>query len=141
MGTVKNATKVFSDGLKFDSKLEYYFYEKAREKGLKCVREAFKQVYQPKFEYMGKSFREMTFTADFHVPLPDANYLVEIKSGNYKTDAYKLRRKLIMYYLCEQNKTMEKPFIFIELCNKREIENFIENAIQECDESEGVQGD
>ena len=92
--------KTIVDGIKFDSKAEAERYKELRmmERAgnitdLKC---------QPKFQLIptfvkdGKTFRGITYIADFCYT-QDGRTVVEDVKG-YKTEVYKLKRKLFEYY-------------------------------------------
>lgn len=92
--------KTIIDGIKFDSKAEAERYKELRimERAgiitdLKC---------QPKFQLIptfvkdGKTFRGITYIADFRYT-QDGRTVVEDVKG-YKTEVYKLKRKLFEFY-------------------------------------------
>lgn len=92
--------KTIVDGIKFDSKAEAERYKELRmmeQSGvitdLKC---------QPKFQLIptfvkdGKTFRGITYIADFSY-IQDGRTVVEDVKG-YKTEVYKLKRKMFEYY-------------------------------------------
>ncbi len=91
---VKNATKVEFDGRLFDSKLEVKFAQLLKESGIKFYR--YNEVsieIMPKFVYNGETIRAAKYKPDFIV----GPYCIEVKG--YPTDAWKVRRKIILNYM------------------------------------------
>ena len=64
---IKNATKVVYNDIKFDSKLEFYFYKLCIDNNIEVELKP-KFILQPKFEYQGEKFREIAMFPDFHLP-------------------------------------------------------------------------
>ena len=58
--------KVQKYGLKFDSRLELYFYELLKKEGIKFEFQNTYTLLKP-FKYDGKSVRAMTLTVDFEI--------------------------------------------------------------------------
>ena len=81
MRQIKKVTKY---GLKFDSKLELFFYELLRSEGLQFD---FQVCYEmvPSFKYNGKSIRPMTLTVDFDFTGHGKNIIVDTK-GFWRND-------------------------------------------------------
>lgn len=81
MRQIKKVTKY---GIKFDSKLELFFYELLRSEGLQFD---FQVCYEmvPSFKYNGKSIRPMTLTVDFDFTGHGKNIIVDTK-GFWRND-------------------------------------------------------
>jgi hypothetical protein len=93
--------KVILDNIKFDSKAEKnrYMELKILEKsGLIKELELQKEFeLQPSFKKNGKTYRKITYKADFYYFDNHLNrYVVEDVKG-YKTDVYKLKKKMFEY--------------------------------------------
>lgn len=90
---VINATKVEFDGKLFDSKLEVRFAMLLKESNIDYEYNKLTIEVMPKFTYNNEHIRAAKYTPDFVVN----NYLIEVKG--YPTDAWKVRRKLILNYM------------------------------------------
>ena len=95
--------KIEIDGIKFDSRDEslYYLYlKKCKYKGsIADFKLQPKYTLIPKFKYMGKNKRAMTYSPDFKIFRTDGTeYLVDVKSMGTATQQGELRRKLFEYY-------------------------------------------
>lgn len=93
--------KTIVDGIKFDSKLEAKRYTELKmmeRTGL--IKDLILQpVYelQPSFKKNGKTYRKITYRADFsYYRVNDDKRIVEDTKG-FKTDIYKLKLKLFEY--------------------------------------------
>lgn len=93
-------SKTVVDGIRFDSKLEA---ERYRELRLLEKAGAIKELeLQPKFRLLptfrknGKTYRGITYIADFAYYDKDERYIVEDVKG-YKTKEYQIKRKLFEY--------------------------------------------
>lgn len=95
------AVKVIIDGKPFDSKKEGRRYEelKALEKqGLIKDLELQKSYeLQPKFKKNGKSFRNISYVADFTYYNVETNKTVVEDVKGFKTDVYKIKKKMFEY--------------------------------------------
>ena len=92
--------KVVVDGIKFDSKLECDYYLKLkRDKDLGLIKDFELQpkfLLQPKFKKNNKSYRAITYTADFKVFYNDGSVeIIDIKG--MKTTEFKLKEKMFEY--------------------------------------------
>lgn len=88
-----NATKVEFDGKKFDSKLEARFAQMLKENNISYqYNEKSIEVLQ-KFAYNNETIRASKYKPDFIV----GQYVIEVKG--YPTDAWKVRRKIILSYM------------------------------------------
>lgn len=93
--------KVVVDGIKFDSKKESQRYielklleETNKIKDLELQKE---YELQPSFKKNGKTFRKITYKADFtYFDNEKGKYIVEDVKG-FKTEVYKLKNKLFEY--------------------------------------------
>jgi hypothetical protein len=100
---IRNATKVEVDGIKFDSKLEAYFYEIIHPLDITLKIHECKFTILPQFtdNSTGKSYKAMTYTPDFVVTVEDIDsysmYIIECKG--FPSDQWKLREKLFRYTL------------------------------------------
>lgn len=93
--------KVVYDGIKFDSQKEKNHYI-----GLKMSLKAgiikdleLQKVFelQPSFKKNGKTYRKITYKADFcYFNIKEGKYIVEDVKG-FKTEVYKLKKKLFEY--------------------------------------------
>ena len=90
---VMNATKVEFDGEMFDSKLEARFAKLLKENNVEYEYNNLSIEIMPKFVYNNEVIRAAKYTPDFIV----GKYLIEVKG--YPTDAWKVRRKLILIYM------------------------------------------
>jgi len=93
---VKNATKVEADGLKFDSRLEYYMYGLLKGAGIEFQ---FQKVYllQEKFIYSSRTIRAITLTVDFW--LLKFNMIIDTKG--LQTQQGALRWKMLKKHLVD----------------------------------------
>ena len=93
--------KIIIDGIKFDSKKEgnRYIQLKTLEKEgliqeLKLQKEF---LLQPAFKKNGKTYRKITYKADFcYFSVKEGKYIVEDVKG-FKTEVYKLKKKIFEY--------------------------------------------
>lgn len=93
--------KVILDNIKFDSKAERNRYMELKileEAGLIKELELQKEFeLQPRFKKNGKTYRKITYKADFYYFDNHLNrYVVEDVKG-FKTEVYKLKKKLFEY--------------------------------------------
>lgn len=95
--------KVIVDGIKFDSKkeskryLELKLLERAGEiKDLELQKEF---ELQPSFKKNGKTYRKITYKADFcYFSIKDNKYICEdVKSPATKTQVYMIKKKMLLY--------------------------------------------
>ena len=91
--------KIIIDGIKFDSKKEgyYYIYLKELEKTNKISNLQLQVKYelQPKFKYNNKTYRAITYIADFVYEENGKTSVIDVKG--FKTDVYNLKKKLLLY--------------------------------------------
>lgn len=94
------AKKTELDGIKFDSKKEAARYrelkllERAGE--IRDLRLQVPYELQPKFRKAGKTWRSVTYVADFVYQTKDGREVIEDVKG-MRTDVYRLKRKLFEY--------------------------------------------
>lgn len=100
MAKYKNK-KVIYDGIKFDSAKECNYYVKFRlmeQAGIiKDLELQKKFVLQNSFKLNGKLRREISYYADFCYVTVKDNKLHVIDVKGFKTDIYKLKKKLFEY--------------------------------------------
>ena len=96
-----NSRKVVVDGIKFDSHKEARRYkelkllEKAKE--IENLELQPKFLIQDKFKYGEKTIRRISYVADFkYTHCRSGKEVVEDVKG-YRTDVYKLKKKLFLY--------------------------------------------
>lgn len=92
--------KVVVDGIEFDSQKEADYY--AELKLLQKAGEIKEIELQPKFELLpgfkknGRTFRAITYTADFKVTYADGHVeIIDVKG--IKTEVFKLKRKIFEF--------------------------------------------
>ena len=105
-----NARKTILDGIKFDSKKEARRYkelkllEKAGE--IKNLQLQPRFTLQESFIHQGKTERKITYIADFMYEEKNGQIVVEDTKG-YRTDVYKLKRKLFLKRYTDKFKFIE----------------------------------
>lgn len=106
-----NNKKIFYDGIQFDSKREYERYKvlktlhcSGRIRGL-IVHPVF--LLQPAFQYNGKMERSINYEADFTYFDNDLNKTVIEDSKGFRTEVYKLKRKMFLKQLAKDTLFME----------------------------------
>lgn len=114
-----NAKRTTVDGITFDSKAESARYielalmELSGEIARLELQPEF--VLQPAFTYRGKKERAIVYRADFrYLRLSDGVTVIEDVKGQ-RTDAYKLKRKLLLAKLAQDSEAIE----FIEVGSGR----------------------
>lgn len=123
---IKNAKKVTAHGLKFDSKLELYTWEKLTEAKIpfEFQREF---ILVEGFLYRGKKVRPMIKIVDFWLP----EYDLILESKGWRNDVYPLKEKLLKLALKVRygiepdmrtpSKQKEVDAIVLELLSKTRI--------------------
>lgn len=101
MSKYKNK-KVVVDNILFDSKKEanYYIYLKMLEDAGKIsgLRLQEKFVLQPSFKLNGKTYRAITYVADFVYKDDKGMHVVDVKSEATRKDkVYRLKKKMFAY--------------------------------------------
>ena len=96
-----HSKKVIYDGIEFDSKKEATRYSQLKilEKAGLIKNLELQKVFelQEGFKLNGKSYRKITYVADFYYYDNHLKrYVVEDVKG-YKTEVYKLKKKMFMY--------------------------------------------
>lgn len=125
VGVGRNSQKVIDDGIKFDSKLEHYFYS-----GLKKYNIDFelkpKYILSSGFKFGSETIRPITLSPDYL--LTSHNIIVETKG--FETETFKIKWKLFKRHLVNENKNYklvllkskkEIDYFFIELINKKVV--------------------
>lgn len=91
--------KTTVDNIKFDSTKEatYYLMYKQQEKEgkIKDLKLQPRFELQPSFKFMGKTIRKIEYVADFSYYEDNKLYVIDVKG--YKTEVYKLKKKLLLY--------------------------------------------
>lgn len=119
---IKGYKPTVVDDIKFHSKLEAYFYECMRDKKFHMELQ-YKIILQPKFEFNGIKYREVSKIVDFAIH--DVKHFIEIKG--HETDKYKLQEKLVCYAISGQY----PDWSYIKLKSKKEINDYV-YSLQEC---------
>lgn len=112
---IKNATITIYKDITFKSKLEAKVAEYLDLLGIDYKYESFKILLIPKFDYNEEHFKPMVYTPDFTI----GNAIIEAKG--FPSDAWKVRRKLIMWSLKNTN-NLE----YFEIHSLNELINMIE---------------
>ena len=93
--------KVVYDGIKFDSNREMAYYIKLKlleEKGIIKDLELQKSFeLQPSFKLNGKTYKKITYRADFSYVSVEDNKIHIVDTKGFRTDVYKLKRKMFVY--------------------------------------------
>lgn len=99
--------KHYQDGLKFDSRLELFFYNLLKKEKIEF---SFQKKYElfPSFKYDGKSIRAMTLTVDFEFIEFGKNIIVDTK-GFQRNDNI-LKWKIFKYNMA--TKYNNQPIIY-----------------------------
>ena len=97
-GKVKNATPTEYLGIQFKSRLEMYCYKQLVDNKIKAKYEDVTYILMPGFKFLNKSFRPITYTPDFI----GKDFIIECKG--YKTEVFKIKWKLFLYYLINNPK-------------------------------------
>jgi antitoxin component of RelBE/YafQ-DinJ toxin-antitoxin module len=121
---MRQIKKVQKYGLKFDSRLELFFYELLRNSKIPFE---FQVPYelQPSFKYQNKTIRAMTLTIDFD--LTDVKYNVIVDTKGFQRNDNKLKWKILRLVL-KENFGIE-PHIFLPKNQKEcmEVLQFIKS--------------
>lgn len=115
---MKQIKKVEKYGLKFDSRLELFFYELCRSEGLQFDFQVPYELHPP-FKYQGKTVRAMTLTVDFDFQEYGKNIIVDTKG--FQRNDNKLKWKLLKWHLSEGG----QPHIFLPK-NQTECRDVVE---------------
>ena len=108
--TKYNSKKTIVDGIEFDSKKEANRYcelnllESAGQ--IKNLQLQPRFILQESFKYQGKTERKIEYVADFMYEEKDGQVVVEDTKG-FKTDVYKLKRKLFLKKYGDKYKFIE----------------------------------
>ena len=118
---VKNATKVEIDGITFRSQLEAYTYKNLKEAEIDVEYEKHRYTILAPFVYNCEKVRAMTYLPDF----VGDGFIIECKG--YATDAWRLRKKIVMYYLS----TNEPDTIFYVVSTQKNVDALIDTLKQQ----------
>jgi hypothetical protein len=93
--------KCIYNGIKFDSKKEMAYYIKLKmleEKG-KIKKLELQKTYelQPSFKVNDKTYRKITYKADFSYITTEDDKLHIVDTKGFRTEVYKLKRKMFAY--------------------------------------------
>lgn len=115
---IKNATKLVVDGVKFDSRLEYYMYTLLQGAGIEFdYQKTF--VLQPKFRYRTENVRAICKIVDFH--LESRNIICETKG--FSNDVSPIKHKMLKFALLKEY-GISPDVVMVK--NKKECDEFIE---------------
>lgn len=93
--------KVIYDGIKFDSNREMAYYIKLKmleEKGIIKDLELQKSFeLQPSFKLNGKTYKKITYKADFSYVSVQDNKIHIVDTKGFRTEVYKLKKKMFAY--------------------------------------------
>jgi hypothetical protein len=90
-----NNKKVIIDDIVFDSKKESVFYLKIKNDiTISNIRRQVKFLLQDKFKYKEKSYRKISYIADFVYTQNNIEYVVDVKG--FRTEIYKIKKKLLL---------------------------------------------
>lgn len=115
-GKIKSA-KVSADGYTFDSKLEYHFYHKCKQLGIKVAVKPETFTVLDKFKFHAETVRAITYTPDFY--LPEHNVIIETKG--FPNDSFPMRLKLFKKHLVDTGRTET----YKQLKNQKEIDTYL----------------
>lgn len=111
--------KIEQDDIKFDSEMEYKFYQKAKEFNIELeMRKTF--ILQPNFIYKGKKILPIKYVSDFNI----GNLIIDVKG--MKTTEFKLKEKIFKYQYGK-----EYELVCICPCPKKYLDNLDNNNIWE----------
>jgi protein associated with RNAse G/E len=113
--------KLVIDGVKFDSKLEYYCYGYLNLIGVDFDFQH-KITLIDKFRFNDKGVRATTLTVDFVVRKNEKTYYVDTKG--FATEVSKLKYKMLRHKLKD-----EENVDVVWLKNKKEVNGFINSLI------------
>lgn len=118
---IKNATPEVYNGITYRSKLEASIARLLDELKVPFKYEPFKIILLPSFRYLGKFFRDWSYTPDFVV---FNNIIVEVKG--FPNDVWGYKKKMILKYIIDHNYCYE----FYEVKNKSQMRQLIETLKQ-----------
>tara|TARA_R100001463_G_scaffold52752_1_gene103628 strand:+ start:692 stop:1090 length:399 start_codon:yes stop_codon:yes gene_type:complete len=91
--------KVIQNGIKFDSKLELYFYNLLNKERIPFVFQE-KFILLEKFRYNNSAVREMTLTVDFSLPADD----IIVDTKGFQRNDNKIKWKLLKKHLLDNGR-------------------------------------
>jgi hypothetical protein len=93
--------KCIYNGIKFDSKKEMAYYIKLKlleEKGeIKDLELQKTYELQPSFKLNGRTYRKITYRADFSYVTTEDDKLHVVDTKGFRTEVYKLKQKMLAY--------------------------------------------
>lgn len=118
---IRNATKTTVDGIKFDSKLESYFYGRLKQLKVNFVMQKVYEL-QPKFRYWDENIRNIEIRVDFY--LPDYDAIIDTKG--FATPENKIKIKMLKYLLENDEFQRDGRATAIHLpSNQKECDNIL----------------
>lgn len=121
---IKNATKVILDDIKFDSKLEAYFYKMLKINNIYHERQKIYKI-QPGFRYNGKAIICIKIIPDFW--LPHYNLLIDTKG--FQTADSKIKWKMLKWWLYNSSQPNLPEIVFVK--NQKEADKIIIRLLHE----------
>ena len=120
-----NTKKIIVHGIKFDSKLELFFYDLLKDYGIDFKYQVI-EVIQNKFkDFDGKSIREIKAIIDFIIETNHFTWYIDTKG--WKTEVSKIKYKMLKY-----NKFLNAiPYRVSMPKNKKECIELIEEIKKE----------
>ena len=115
--------KTIIDGIKFDSKFEAGIYLYFKKNNIKILEFQPRFILFDSFKYFnikaGKEYkmRNMKYTADFKIELPDNDKPVIVEVKGVQTEDYMMRKKLFIMKHKEE-------YDFLQINNKKDLEFF-----------------
>lgn len=104
---MKQIKKHYKDGIKFDSRLELFFYNLLKKENIAFQFQVAYELF-PSFKYDGKSIRPMTLTVDFDFTECGKNIIVDTK-GFQRNDNV-LKWKIFKYTMAFEWNNQPKLF-------------------------------
>ena len=114
--------KIVVDGIKFDSKLEYYLHSQLVITGVDFDFQ-YKVILVDKFRFNEKGVRAITLKVDFVIYINEKTIYVDTKG--FATEVAKIKYKMLKDKL-----KLEPNTDVVWLKNKKEVNEFINNLIK-----------
>lgn len=122
---VKNATITEYNGIKFRSKLEAKVAQYLDAEKIPYRYEATKLILIPKFYYENILQRAVTYTPDFVC----YDYIIEVKG--WKTDTWRIKKKLLLQHLVAASLTGLYSYKFREVHSIKELKEIVKEIKNE----------
>jgi hypothetical protein len=117
-GSKYGNTKITVDGVKFDSKLELFFYNYMNDMGLDFDFQVSIELI-PKFKYNEQSIRPITARVDFILRHNGTTYYIDTKG--FPTETAKIKYKMLRYVL--HDKEIKTDVVWLK--SQKESKEFI----------------